>query len=312
VKIYSAQSSRFHASQIQRIEDGFRLLGHEVTDFVSDAQIVYQNNPWFDQVLVDKAAGRLASGAKIIFNVQDIPFHIPSYPTDRLKQQLQQADAVTAISTTTASDLETLTGISAPVIYQPIMPIVRTGHRKYPYRVLFIGRVGDPNKRSSIAAHALSILGFTSDQIITVGMEAPFYGGAYWGVANHETLNDIYNSVDFVVCTARFGGIELPVIEAMAAGAVPLVLRDLHTREELLPASLFPEYTAVEPSPQSLTRFIASLVNEDSGQRLDAFKERLYQHYLSNWRYKTSSIGVAGRILKVYDSLVIDRQNTIT
>lgn len=302
MKIHTAQSSRFHASQIQHIEDGLRALGHEVTPHVSDAGLIYQNNPWFDQVLADRAAGRLAPGAKVIFDVQDIPWHCPSYDLERLIAQLYQADAVTSISETTRRDLRAVTGIDSAVVYQPIMPITR-GQRKHPYRVLFIGRVGDPNKRSAIAAQALALLGFRGDEVVTVGMEPPFYGGDYWGVASEDTLNDLYNSVDFVVATARYGGLELAIPEAMAAGAVPLCLRDLHTLDELLPADSFPEYRAVEPAPESLARFIASLINEDGGARLKAFKDRLHDHYQRVWRERVSPVGVADRILQVYKGL---------
>lgn len=304
MKIHTAQSSRFHASQIQRIEDGFRALGHEVTPYISDPNLslVYQNNPWFDQVLADRAAGHLAGRAKLVLNVQDIPHHLPDYSITRLAQQLHAADAVTAISATTARDLEVATGIRASIVYQPIMPITRTGERKHPYRVMFVGRVWDENKRTAIAARALSLLGFSGEDVVTVGMESPPYGGTYWGVASESTLNDLYNSADFVVATARYGGIELAVVEAMAAGAVPLCLRDLHTLDELLPADLFPEYRAVEPTPESLARFIASLLN-DGGTRLADLKERLHAHYLQNWRERTSPAGVAGRILTLYNSL---------
>lgn len=295
--------SRFHAGQVSRIEDGFRVLGHEVTECLSDAALVFVNNPWFDQTVADKLAGRLAPGAKLVLGVQDIPYHIPDYDTRRLAEQLAHADAVTAISETTACDLLAATGIrAAGVTYQPIMPITRTGRRLHPYRALFIGRVCDKNKRATLAAEALSLLDLQGADVVTVGMEPPPFGGTYWGVASPETLNDLYNSVDFVVCTARFGGIELGVIEAMAAGAIPLILRDLHTREELLPTALFPEYAAVDPTPQGLVRFIAGLM-DDGGARLADLRDRLHQHYLTQWAERTSPTGVAQRILNVYNTL---------
>src|SRR5690606_3211512 len=112
-----------------------------------------------------------------------------------------------------------------------------------------------------------------------------------------------YNSADFVICTGRVEGLCLGVLEGMAAGCVPLVCNDLTTLDELLPADLFPEYRAVDPTPQSIARFIASLINEDSGARLAAFKDRLHDHYQRVWAERVSPVGVAGRILQVYDRL---------
>lgn len=298
------QGSRFHASQIQRVEDGFRALGHEVTNHISDASLVYVNNPWFDQVLADRTAGRFAPGTKLILDVQDIPHHISDYPIDRLADQLKQADAVTAISETTARDLKAATGIDATVVYQPIMRVGTTNERKYPeYRAMFVGRVGDSNKRALIAARALSLVGFRGEEIVTVGMEPPFFGGDYWGVASETTLNDLYNSVDFVVATARYAGLELAVLEAMAVGAIPLCLRDLHTLDELLPADLFPEYRAIEPTAESLARFITDLFSDDTGETMASLKQRLYTHFETTWSARVSPAGVAGRILAVYDSI---------
>lgn len=303
MKIHTAQSSRFHADQISRIEAGFRALGHEVTPHVSEADLIYQNNPWFDQVLADKAAGRFAPGAKLILDVQDIPHHVRDYPIARLKEQLLQADAVTSISATTARDLKAATGLDSHVISQPIMPITRTGVRKHGYRALFVGRVWDGNKRSTLAARALAMLGFRAQDVVTVGMEAPPFGGDYWGVATEAALNDLYNSVDFVVATARFAGMELAVIEAMAAGVVPLCFNDLHTLDELLPPDLFPEYRAIDPDPEALAHFMAYLLNDESGQRMAELKERLHQHYLTAWNDRTSPTGVARAILQVYETL---------
>jgi len=302
LKIY-CEGARFHSGQIQRIEQGFRELGHEVTPYVSEADLLYVNNPPFGQVLADKAGGRLKPGAKVICDVQDIPHHIPSFDKAVLAASLAQADAVTAISETTKQDVEAIGVKVHGIVYQPIMPIVRTGIKTYPYKVLFVGRVNDRNKGSLYAAAALQNLGFNPTEIVTVGMEPPAYRGDFWGVANEAQLNALYNSVDFVCCFSRFEGIGLPMIEAMAAGAIPLVCNDLSTRQEFLPSSLFPEYDAIERTPQSLSLFIARYLQDNDA--MDKMKARLYAHYTTRWQEPFSPRGVAKRIIGVYEGLLI-------
>lgn len=300
MKIHSSTSARFpNGDQISRIEAGFRELGHEVVDRPEEASLIYVNNPPFTQAIADRASGRLKPSAKLIFDVQDIPHHIPSFDIRGLEAQLLQADAVTAISQTTANDLTRLTSAPwASVVYQPIMPIVRTGIKTYPYRVLFCGRVNDPNKRAFYLAAACQNLGFTPTDLVTVGREAPAFGGDYWGTATEAQLNVLYNSVDFVCCTAKNAGIELCMIEAMAAGAIPVVCNDLHTRQEFLPSSLFPEYDAVDCTPQSLMRFIAGFQQDNDA--MDMMKARLHAHYTTHWQGAFSPRGVAQRIIDAY------------
>lgn len=306
IKVYCG-GSRFHASQVQRIEQGFRELGHEVTPHISDADCIFINNPPFTQTVADKAAGSLKSSAKLIFDVQDIPVgHIPSFDIAGLTAQLRQADAVTSISATTQADVKRLCGLDSTVVFQPTMPIVRTGIKTYPYRALFVGRVNDPNKGSLYLAAALQNLGFQPKELVTVGMEAPIYGGDFWGVATEAALNALYNSVDFVCCTTKFGGIELPMLEAMAAGAIPIVCNDLSTRQEFLPSSLFPEYDKVDRTPQSIAAFVATFLQDNNAMEL--MKARLHAHWATKWQEPFSPRGVAKRITGVYEGLLVQPQ----
>ena len=36
--------------QLPRIEEGFRALGHEITTKPEEADLMYSNNPWFDEI----------------------------------------------------------------------------------------------------------------------------------------------------------------------------------------------------------------------------------------------------------------------
>lgn len=302
MKIYTANSSRFHGSQIQAIEQGFRALGHEITPFPQEASLVYQNNPWFDGVVADIDRGVLKPGTKVIFNVLDIPEHIPDYDLPRLLSQLDRADAVTCISQFVQGQLARAGRPDVPVIYQPIKPVRRDpAARRQPfYRFAHIGRRHDFNKRAALGVHALQILGYTDRDLSLVGNETGW--GDYLGVQSDENLNVIYNSVDFALCTSHIEGLLLPCLEAMAAGAVPVVCSDMTTRTELLPPDLFPEYEDVLPEPTSIARFIATYTNDESGMRLANLRGRLHDHFTKTWADRVSPVGVAQRILDVYHS----------
>ena len=290
------------ASQVPRIADGFRQLGHEVTPHVSDADCVYSNND-HAQVVADKAAGRLKPGAKVILAQLDIPLHVPTFDFAACKRELLAADAVCSISAYGHWQLAHYLDIQSTVIFQPIKPVARSPDlaRKPFYRFLHCGRRADSNKRFALGVGALQLLEYTHHDLCLVGNEIGW--GDYIGVLNDENLNIVYNSVDFVLCTSACEGLCLPVLEAMSCGVVPVVCRDMTTREELLPPGLFPEYEAIEPTPASIARFIAHFVNDDSGVRLAEMKARLQAHFLANWQEKTSGLGVARRILETYERI---------
>ncbi len=288
--------------QCDRIEAGFRQLGWTVTPHVSEASLVYGNDSGvYESLLMDRVCGVIRG--KLILNVLDLAPHLgAAFPLARVKAQLAQADAVTCISRFVQQDLKARAGIDAPIVYAPIRAITRTGVRKHAYRALFVGRVSDPWKRTMIAASALSILGFGYDDMVTVGREPPPYGGVYWGTASDETLNDLYNSVDYVMFPSGGSeGMGLPPLEAMAAGAIPVVCNDLCTRAEFLPSEAFPEYDDTHADAPSIARFMARFMQDNDAK--EAFKERLHVHYRAQWERKLSPAGVAQAIANVYETL---------
>lgn len=293
--------SRFFGGQVDRIEQGFAQLGHELTPHIHEADLVYVNDPsHYAQPLLDRAAGRLTG--KLILNVLDIPEHIlHQFDTVKLRGELLRADAITSISRYTQDKVVEHCGLQSHVVYNPIKSVALdpAAERECPYRFLSVGRRGDPNKRADLWAAALQILGVNYREVALVGGDPGW--GDYIGVLSDFNLNLVYNSVDFVLATGRIEGLNLPVLEAMAAGAIPVICRDLTTREELLPSTTFPEYAEVEPTPPSIARFVARFLNNDS--TMAEMKQRLHQHYLANWRDKVSGAGVATKILEVYHGL---------
>lgn len=294
----ATRGARFWGGQLDRIERGFLELGHELTPHLHEAQLVYGQNPWYDEIVMDRKAGQIRG--KVLMNVLDLAPHLGAeFPLMKLREQLHHADAVTTISDTVAGDLTARAGFNSTVIYNPIKDVVRTGVKKHPYRAMFVGRVADRNKRALLGVQALQILGFQASEIVTVGGDAPFYGAEYWGVATDEALNDLYNSVDYVMMPSRHEGMGLPALEAFAAGAIPVICNDLSTRWEFFRD--IPEYDQVNPDPVSIARFIAQF--EQDNDRKTEFKARLHRHYLTHWQHKLSGRGVAAAILKVYENL---------
>jgi glycosyltransferase involved in cell wall biosynthesis len=185
------------------------------------------------------------------------------------------------------------------VIYNPIKPITfKPEPRADRYaRFLSVGRRQDPNKRFMLGASSLLMLGINYGQLGLVGSEYASYG-EYMGVLKDDQLNRIYNSVDFVLSLGRIEGLNLTVLEGMAAGAIPVVCADMTTRKEILPPDLFPEYEDVHPTPTSVSRFIARYM-QDNGAMED-MKKRLHKHYTDTWATRVSPFGVAEAILDVH------------
>lgn len=300
--------ARFYGGQVDRIEAGFVELGHTVTPYISEADLIYYNNPPFDAAIQDKERGAIKG--KMIFCILDLPFHISSFDYDALGAQLAHADAICTISQYVQWQVKTRLGRDSHVVYQPIKPIsalklIGSIDRPTPNLFLHCGRRHDVNKRAALGVHALQILGVPSENLALVGGE-PGIGippwGTYIGVLVDQNLNGVYNQCDFVLCTSALEGLCLPVAEAMACGAIPVVCRDMTTRTELLPPALFPEYEEVEPNAPSVARFIAQFINNDDRKR--EFKERLYAHYQSTWAWRLSGRAVAQAILNVHSSIL--------
>ncbi len=281
-----------------RIEAGLRDFGHEITPHISEAELVYSNNG-HRQIAADKAAGNLRPGVKVVLTVLDLPLHIPDFDYTELKTQLAAADVVCCISRYGQWQLENYLGIkAAPIIYQPIKPVrLLPPELRSPaggYCFLSVGRRSDLNKRHMLAIAAVQLLGYMRRDVALVGNEPGW--GDWFGVLSDANLSYLYNHTDFVLCTSKVEGLCLPVIEAMAAGAIPIVCNDMTTREELLPRKRFPEYDDVDPRPETVAKFIGRYANNDAAR--DELKARLHAHYKECWEVTTSNRGVAAGILQ--------------
>jgi hypothetical protein len=273
--------------QLPRIEKEFVSMGHVLTDKMEDADLLYVNNAWYDDIIknINNIHGI------IVFNVLDLAPHIKDFPLEKLKHQLRYADIITCISETVQKDLFNRTGYKANIIYQPIQNITRS-KKVYNYKYLFCGRVGDANKRTLLGVNALNLLKIPEEEVITVGSEYNVFGQNA-GLVSEEVLNDIFNSVDYVIFPSKEEGIGLPAIEAMAVGSIPIVCNDLSTLKEFFPEGI---YEKLDPTPQMIAGFINYLENNQKVK--EQCSEGLYHHYLNNLQEKFSPAGVVKRILE--------------
>lgn len=303
MKIFT-EGGRGLQCQINRIDEGFTSLGHDIIgDAPESADLVYSNNFWYPSEILALKDNPSFKG-KLILNVLDIPVHnIDNLDLNKLKVQLQYADKVTSISEYTEKSLFSWTGHHSTVIYQPIMPVkyARWATSEGPkYRFLFVGRKYDPNKRFGIGVHAMWILGVRPEEVGMIGHETVGWG-VNLGQIKTSALNTFYNQADFVFCLGKIEGINLPVIEAMATGCIPVVCNDMTTRQEFLPSEKFPEYDEVDPTPSSIACFVGYLMN--NVDKLEKLRNRLYTHYKETLENKFTNQAVASNILKVYDSI---------
>lgn len=284
--------------QLPRINKGFESLGHQLTSNPIEADMIYAND--FARFGVAIGAHTLNPKAKLILNVLDVPEHnISDFDLDGTAKLLAMAGAVTSISEFTKFQVKKYFNMESTVIYQPIMPIEKNNSEKL-YKYIFVGRKYDANKRVAIGVHALWLLGVKGEEVGMVGHE-PVDWGVRVGLLDESLMSSIYNGADFSLSLGHIEGLNLPVVEAMAAGIIPVVCNDLTTREELLPSSLFPEYNDVSATASSVSLFIARFMQDnDEKQRM---KERIYSHYRNNLEEKFKPTSVAQKIIDTYKKL---------
>ncbi len=288
-------------AQVDRIEEGFRALGHEVVEDPMHADLIYSNDTGG---YIEAISAKGLVSVKVILNVLDLCPHCqPPLDLARIKGQLSHADAVTTISSTVQRDIRARLGVEATVVYNPIRDVgyasmTPPGHI---YSALFVGRVNDPEKRAGVGAAALSILGLGWDDMVTIGREPPHYGGRHWGEVPDTVLSAAYAASTFLMCPTRNAFLGLPILEAMACGCIPVVCNDLDILDEFLPADVFPEYREVEATAPSIARFVSRFMQDNDAKA--EFSARVRAHYETQWADKLSPRGVAQAILNVYQTL---------
>ena len=300
-----AFGARHFGSQLPRIELGLKELGAVLVedDTSQPPDLVYANDEPRWQEAIDYRE-RLAPKAKLILTVLDVPEHNSNCDLSSLSLRLQRADAITTISPFVQGQVERTLGFNSTVIWNPIKDITNAerlaGVKKYPYRAMMVGRLRDPGKRAELAIRALIAAGFQENEVAVVGGEWPSWG-TDMGAVSDEMLNSLYNSVDFVIVCSGFGGLELPILEAMAGGALPICCHDLTTFQDLG----MPRRWGCHPSVYSLAHRLITLMNNPSFYREERkIAESIGQQVIREF----SGRAIANRLLSVYELLTKPQQ----
>ena len=293
-------------SQITRVRQGLAQLPRVILcDDITQADLVYANDAGcFDNVLQFKHS--LKPTACIIFNVLDIPVHlippIGDYTFEKIAKlgtQLAQADKITCISKFVQGQIQQYLGLPSYVIYNPIKNVSPNkrlnGEKPYPYKVLMAGRLNDSNKRArSLSIPSLIMAGYEEKDVAVVGGEYPGWG-TNLGVVSDETLNDLYNSVDFVMAPSMLEGLGLVPLEGMICGAVPILCSDMTTISEFP----YPRFWWCHPSPQSISYHLRVRIENPHVMEADRDYCLSVGESLAE---ELNSVAVARRILNAYDN----------
>ena len=258
-KTYAA---RFYADQISRIENGFRELGHEIIDNAREADILYSNDlEQIDIAIEDNNKYQ----TKYIQTLLDVPYHCWNKEDfKRVGQKLSQADQITTISDTVKFQIEKEFGFSSKTIYQPIKPISNLSLQK-DIEFLMIGRLRDPNKRAALGVELIQK--FRRDipgvRAYTVGSEdINIEGINHLGILDDTELNNIYNRSKYVLCLGKIEGLNLPIVESICAGSIPISLSDSDVSFEFNPHAFIskPEVDEIYKKIQKLDFYYEDLV----------------------------------------------------
>ncbi|RTK98844.1 MAG: hypothetical protein EKK57_10860, partial [Proteobacteria bacterium] len=183
MKFYVAGNKSWYSLQSPRIQQGLVNIGHEIVD-QKLAEYVYCNDPSsYDEAILNRRDGQ-----KLIFNILDVPYHIPNFQEwlANIKPKLQFADIVTCISFTVRLNVIKYLNIHPFVIYNPIKDVTNLGLNRPNNSFCYAGRANDPGKRFNIVREVVGRL--SNDNISVCGSENPGYG-KYFGILSDSDLN---------------------------------------------------------------------------------------------------------------------------
>jgi len=272
----------------QLIKEGFGKLGYEISN--EDPNLIYANDPrgYKEAISVKKKY----KNAPLIFNVLDIPWHMPNIEQQTrllVSQFLMQADFVSTISLKVKKDLSKFFKKNIHVIYNPTRDVYHDEKILKNNTFLFVGRVNDPIKRFNLVRDTIDKIENGIKKIKICGAENPNFGD-YLGYVSDQELNNLYNSTKFVLLPSKAEGIGLPMIEALICGALPITCSDNETAKEFLP----PDFIC-EPESDAILKHIDKLDNEYSIKRKLAFQ------FGEKYKKKFNKISVAKNIRNIIE-----------
>ena len=248
--------SRAITAQIDRIEEGFRHLGHAVLSgeggSLESPEIVYCNDIGCADAAWDYRKQRNGN-TLLIQTVLDIPVHLQNLDKiiEDINKKARRADIVCSISKFVQGQLKDYLGLDSHVIYQPIKPVgyIRSSGREYKY--LIVGRNRDPNKKhAEITLPAIWELENGFDNLYVVGEDIGY--GNYLGNVTDEELDIIYHNSEYIFTPSEIEGLCLPRIEGAICGVKPICLSwDKVAREFFEPIIVGPSVKHVVDAIQS-------------------------------------------------------------
>ena len=268
------------------IKEGFTKLGHEISD--ENPELIYANDPrGYKEAIQIKKKNK---EAPLIFNLLDIPWHMPNIQQQTkllVNQFLNQVDFVSVISLKVKKDLSQFFNKKIHIIYNPIKDVYYDEKILKNNMFLFVGRANDPIKRFDLVRDTLIKIKDGIKKIKVCGAENPNFGN-YLGYVSDEELNNLYNSTQFVLLPSKAEGIGLPMIESMICGALPITCTDNETAKEFLPRDFI-----CAPDPKSILEHIKKLENEYANKRNLAFE------FGKRYKEKFNKSSIAKNILNI-------------
>ncbi len=290
----STFGARFYGGQIDRIDQGFKDLGHTVNDSVGG--LVYCN----DMAHFEEAYNYYlihSNPCKFILNVLDCPTWVSEWPRvqEDWKIKFKDAHKITCISDFVKNDLKQHFDIDAATIYNPIKNVYPIKDIKKDIIFLFVGRASAPNKCVKEILYPLYLAlhpFFGPECMHFIGSEYPGFGVSH-GVVTDQELNELYNRSLFYLSPNKFEGLNLPVIEAIVTGCLPIICNHLTTKFEVAPPAFL-----CESSADGMFAKIRQIISN-----LPKYCQ-ICSEYSTLYKEKFSGRQIAKNILNVYDSLV--------
>lgn len=288
--------SRFYGGQIDRIDAGLSELGHDISVLNGpELELIYSNDATGFSKAIELWKS-LGQKPKLIFNVLDVPYWVREWPQIQIEwaNLLKIPNRVTCISDTVRLDIKKYFNIDAQVIYNPIKPVYIVPNLKRDIFSLFVGRALSPNKRvmSLVLPLYIELSKFFGDDCVHFAGSEPTGFGIYHGIVSDEELNMLYNRSVFTLIPSKQEGLNLPLIESLCAGSIPIVCNDMSTASEFAP----PEFQC-DPTPMAMYNKMREL-----SQDLDKC-HNICGEFARAYSYIFSPKKVAQNILEVYNSL---------
>jgi len=281
--------ARGYTCQVNRIDEGFRLLGHEVVKN-GERDVTYCNNQ--SLICNDEKSYK-------IYNVLDVPEHLLEREPnilDNIKQYIDGADQITCISNFVKKQLKHYFNVDAKVIYNPVKDVRYEPSIKKEFNFLYVGRATDKNKRFELAVN--DVCGLLRNNIKLVGQPVGFhFPNKSWGnienlgSVDDSTLNLLYNKARFLLLPSKLEGIGLPMIEAMICGTIPILCSDNETAYEFAP-----DWCITDPDEGSIKELIYNITGD-----YDSYRDIILNEYSDKLYYQFNKVSIAKNITNLFN-----------